>query len=371
VHPNVYNLIHPPIAVLGWLATRIAGAKASVMVRAEGALLVAPIAGATRSALLFETLITVFESLPIAIVTTWLSMVSFSGSFFGVIPESFGLSGAGSAWLFYLAALAFQRERVSRAAWLVAGTFLVGVTITHGIAFATLVFLVARRHGLGWWAALRRAITWTATVAVFVVAICFGLSAMEGRIRDLRAGAGQLHECRPSALAVVCRFPRALVDSVVPSWPRWMLADLDRGTHVRVVRLSLRDDVTELLRDDPRIQFVPPPLGTGVEAVAATFLVLLGCFSALGMRNVSSWKRSFLHAAVWSLLVQWLFHSFFGLELFLYSQHWLVPLMLVLAAGLTTDDRGSPAAFGILAALATLAAHQTAWLLKFIADLRL
>jgi len=103
-HPNVRNLVNPPVRLAARLARVVRPDWTEERARGEAALLVAPAASGVTTAAVFLTLRLLGASLGAAALGAALEMSFFSGLVFGSIPESYPLSGAVVAVAFLLLA---------------------------------------------------------------------------------------------------------------------------------------------------------------------------------------------------------------------------------------------------------------------------
>jgi hypothetical protein len=81
--------------------------------------------------------------------------------------------------------------------------------------------------------------------------------------------------------------------------------------------------------------------------------------AALRARAMASWQRSVLAGAGLVLAFNWVLHSVYGSELFLYSQHWEIPLLVVLAGLAAPIGAHRRLAQGALVALIVLGSWNT------------
>jgi hypothetical protein len=134
-----------------------------------------------------------------------------------------------------------------------------------------------------WTALTITAASLAATILCFLV-----LTAAHGSFKGIGRRVGQLEEVRFSARSMFVDFPRTLAHTLVAIPPSQMTAtdEEHRSNKIQVVRFTFRDDLNQIKAAVPSLA---------------------------------------------QLLTHWLLHSFFGLELFLYSQHWLVPLVIALS----------------------------------------
>jgi hypothetical protein len=113
----------------------------------------------------------------------------------------------------------------------------------------------------------------------------------------------------------------------------------------------------------------PEPAGGGVDLAALIVTCGATLLAMRGYRHARPEARALLAGCAGLLLVQWALHSVFGFELFLYSQHWYAPLMVLLSGAMLAGGLESFLGGGVLLALAVLAAGRSASLLRFLAEL--
>ena len=137
VHPNVANFVNPPVRILDRLMQILGDHRTDRMTsRRQVALLVAPLASAISTVLVYLTLRQLRVSWFGSFLTSLIFAFSYSSLVFGSVPESYPLSLAAIAALFYVSALALDREcEVVKWPWVLVGIFVIGFTVTNFVPF--------------------------------------------------------------------------------------------------------------------------------------------------------------------------------------------------------------------------------------------
>lgn len=318
VHPNITNVLHPVVAPIGAVVHSLHPDLPPNIAARRVAYLVCPIASAITAALLVLTLLE-FGLGPVAsALLGTLYLVSFSALIFGSLPESYCLSGLGFAWLFFVAVRTVRPGIASppgSAAWVTIGAVIAGTTITNIIPFA-LVAAAARRARCS----LRQALVWSAAVSAAALAITVGVYAL-GAVLSRKAPpfnpfvAGQVLERHPfdPHIAFV-EFPAALANTMMPPVPLKAPADPLLHQEMNFV-----------------VTFHGPPAIPG-EWWRAALVLGLFVLALARARRLEAWQRVVVGGAALVVVFNWVLHAFYGSEMFLYSQHWELPVIVVLAA---------------------------------------
>jgi hypothetical protein len=395
IHPNVANLIEPPIAFAAAAGDRLVGGGGNELLRSvarrfgfaaiadspdftaahalrtAAAVAMAPLAAAVRTVFLYLALDLVGLAPLAALLATLLCTVSASGLVFGAIPESFGMSGAVFAWVFHLVARAAARSRPpGLASWIIAGTLASSITLTNVAAFglaATVAFHAQERHLLR---AFLRA-TGVSLAALLATGLIFlVLTPLEGgSLARETAAVEQAHEIMPPRnLAQATRFAGAVVDTLAPPLPATLRGSFDPPPRdARVVRFTFRSDLASIASDDSHVvRAEPAPSRPWRRALASTLIVAALLFALARLRLVSPPLELLTRAALVLLAFNALFHATFGYETFLYSQHWLVALILVLSVGMAGEGGAARLGRLLVGALIVLAAIHSIELFTFI-----
>jgi hypothetical protein len=339
-HPNVRNLVNPPVRLVAALARVVRPDWTPHRARTEVALLVAPAASGATTAAVFLTLLVLGASPGAAAVGALVEMFSFSGLVFGSIPESYPLSGAVLAVAFLLLADALRPGgRLRTFAWLLLASTAFGITTTNLALVGIPLFIAASRT-------LRsrpRAIAATAGLllasaalaAVELVAVNFAY----GEWLPLRKLERTDTYLAPRAVETARSFPEAVVSTVVPDRPA-----------VVTTEIGLRRDYP--IKLGFTIEGGPPRVVSRLlrGLVVAGFLLL----GALQLVRLDA--RPILWAAAGVLAFNLLLHSVYrGPDLLLYSMHWHAALALVLGATALATRRAAATLLAVAVALNNVA----------------
>jgi hypothetical protein len=317
-HPNVRNLVNPPVRLLAAGVRLVRPDWTVEQARRQVALLVAPAASGVTTALLFLTLRLLGATLGAALAGALIEMCGFSGLVFGSVPESYPLSGAVLAAAFLLLADALRGGRLRALAWVVVASTAFGITTTNLGIVAILLFLAASRTIRS----LPRAAGVTAAVLALSVLVAaaefFAVNAVYDEWVPLRKFERTDTFLAPRAGETIRSFPRAVVSTVLPDRPA-----------VVTNEISLRRDYPIKLRFT--MEDGPQGLASGLlrGLVVAGFLLL----GAMQLARRDGMGRPILGAAAGVLAFNLVLHSAYrGPDLLLYSMHWHPALALVLGA---------------------------------------
>jgi hypothetical protein len=340
VHPNVANFVHPLVVGISKLATLITN-KSKAETTEDSALIIGPASAALRSGFLFLALDTAGLSLMDALLATSLASFAFSSVLFGCLPESFVISSGCFAGYFWLAAVTAKDKRLRSGWWCFCGMCLSSITITNVVPFA-MGLLGLLMFSLRDPRALRNTSLITAGALASTALCFFALTAMHGTFRGVGRTVGQLEEVGFSAKSMLIDFPRALGLTLVGQPPNQLIGtdEEHRSTTVQVVRFTYRDDLRHIQQSVPTISRYRAVAQSRLHQIVTLLLITVGILLSYGVLRTSTSPAIALYLLSLShLAFHWILHSFFGLELFLYSQHWIVPLVIAIAMGLTLPGR--------------------------------
>jgi len=371
VHPNVANFIHP-LVLVGSGVIGLFDHNSASEVRKKVSLAVAPVFAGIRSGLLFAAVTVAGFGLVDALLATALGSVAFSSVLFGCLPESFVISGAVFALYFFLAARFAIDTKLRLACWVFAGMMLSSVTITNLVPFAIGLFYLLYIL----YADAARAVKKTALIsaaALLATMVCFFvLTAMHGTFRGIGRRVGQLEEIRFNPQSLFIDFPKAIAHSLVPIRPNQLSGTDEEGKskQIQIVRFTYRDDLERIKHYVETVTGYERLANNGALETATLSLIVLGVLlsSRVVTHGAFAAKTIFL-LSLTQLLFHWILHSFFGLDLMLYSQHWVVPLVVAICSGLTLSGRYRWVARAVVLSLVVAATWQTAAVMKVLVAL--
>jgi hypothetical protein len=382
VHPNFGNYFRLPIAAVVKAAsgTGLNPLSDAELTRFLG-LLVTPAVSGCSVAVMLLLLTRLGLGTGPSLLLASLGALSFSQLIGGSVPEHFPLGGFGVAASLLLAATELRDGRSPLAwAWLALCVLAAGTTVTQIVP--TLLLMVTSGVGSGW--------TWRqAARQVAMVGVCAGVLTY-GSAFTLNRMLPPSESVSKAPVAARARQEHDEEGRVgVPASSKvWTLRE-NLSHHGRwVVRfLRLDSDPQEQLARIPEVlvnTLSPPNIGTqpldrgqiqkgkhdfgftlektGHWATMAIVLLLL-VTGLMGSRHGSRGQQLITLAALGILLFNMVLHSLWGREFFLYSQHWLVSQIVLLAGNLSYPTRTRRAAFGLLMIIVPLVAFHNATLI--------
>lgn len=325
-HPNLGNLIHPPVRAVAALRRQFGEPRGTPeRTRRDTALFVSPVASGLKALVLFF----VFRGLGLSLLSSTLMVLlvlsSFSQLIFGSVPEHWSLGGLVTSLAFLLGL--DQRRRAGSVrwwAWVATGTAAMGFTTTN-VLLVALLFWIAR-SSLGVAKATGQALFLVLACSLLTLLLSLGgrwaFNVEEHQNADQLQNWTERHmETEP--LEKVLHFPAALADSISPADPR--LVENRIGKQRRLMR-----DYQFSLETPPR-RSPTRPLGALVLALA-----VLG---GMTLWRSSPVNKSLCTGAVLVLLYNFAFHAIWGQEYFLYSQHWHAALIILISGVLLVTGR--------------------------------
>lgn len=339
VHPNVANLINPPLRLIAEICASVGACADPAVVRPKLALIVSPAAAAIEAVFVFLTIRTLYRSDVRATLAALLGVALLPTLLFGSVPESFALTGCAFAALFY----AVSRHAVGRPVgamwWAVIGIALSSITVTNIWLFA--VGYTVAHAGDRWVtpAAGVAAVRASVIALLSTAGLALAIGSAYGALSDYRTALQQLTEVRAprqdlaerrwtdaardglalAATGAFLTFPRALGDTVLP--PRPSIHGTALGLDTAGGTLGVRPE---------------PSLHANFRNTSAdwgTFVALAALAGALIAAVTSRGpQRLVFRVAIALVAANWVFHSVFGFELFLYAKHWSVAVTILLAA---------------------------------------
>lgn len=324
-HPNLCNLVNPPIRVLA-LALQTAG-LAGPGVERQLALVVAPFFATASVVLLYATLLLLGCRTAFAFTLALLYEVSFSQLIFGSIPDHFILGGFSLGLTMWLLIYSIDKRRLDLIPWALTGALVASITITNFLLFL-LALAAACAAVLQRSQALLKGLLVTALALTTLLAVKLPLDAWYGDKTDF-----------DQAQVLAERYLRDAPLQRLPSFLPIAVASFAAPDSNRIPQ-RLNDEKArydfQLTLEEGR--YSSPLAIAAATAVAALLLAGLCC----GYRCARQGGRR-----EWALLVVVLgtfafnavLHAGWGSEYFLYSQHWLLAGCLLLAF----IDRSAPA----------------------------
>jgi hypothetical protein len=319
-HPNLAVFLNPPVQAAAGLLT-LGGLTGidEASARRSVALCVSPLASALKAPVVFFVLLGLGLGVAQAGLLAALSAVSFSQLVFGGIPESFAVSGLLIA-LTYLLAMRTMRIGDRRLwPWILVGILLTGITLSN-LVVVVVLFTATRVHaGEGFRAALGR----LAIIVGFVLLPTAALPTLFEEtygLKEVSIEGGAEYTKRWLKTHRVVN--RAL--STPSAWAHTFAApEPGLGRNLPAVVMGSRYPYRFVMAHREDVFCFRHPLGF--------LLVVLFVAGALGHRRAPAHVRWLCGASLAIIAFNWALHSVWGVDLILYSQHWQLSLLILLA----------------------------------------
>lgn len=310
------ELLALPISGLAWLLSSSGIVENNRLLRELIALAVSPLFSSLSLVVFYKTLQLLGITRVNTVLFTLIYALCFSNVLFAVVPESYSISG------FLIALLCYYYVRCGRLGvygarrlWLLLAILLSGVTITNGIIFMLVFGLHLYRHRE---LAVMRAAASTVLYTVFAlttVVIYFYLSewlfAWESGI--------------DGSVAWVKLFVRTSVYEIIGNSANFLSASVNAFAAIstRVTDNVLCDSLVCNSLSFRRNE-------ADVVWLALAFLGFAGfVWASAKPLGQARWRDLYcLSLAIIAFNI--MLHAVFGRDIFMYTQHWLVPLCLLL-----------------------------------------
>jgi hypothetical protein len=285
------------------------------------AMLVAPVCSALTAIVMFRVFLGAGLGDLAAGAGAILSQVAFSQMIFGSIPDHFVVSGLGMSLVLLCGLVLPTADRIGWPRWLAVGVLTAGVTISQIIPTCLMFAVCCRCGGMGPRQTARATALLGGSSVALVLSMSWLLTFPDTRYSPLSP---------VTQVALYTRFfpPRpldhaigalaAIPNSIAPP-PARVIPGHATDTDRYQIRFTL-----ESVRDPVRIAAVWIPF-------------LFGAW--LGLRSNAPVRRALCLGAMAIVFYNLLFHALWGKEWFLYSQHWLSPLVFVMAIPLRDAGR--------------------------------
>jgi len=346
-HPALDLLVNPPVraiaGVSSWLGAWQGDGEAA---RHAVALWVSPAAAALQSAWVFMLFIALGLPWWSAGLASAFATLSLSGLLFGSIPESFALSSCAIAGAYLLAARCEPELPLRRGPWLLLAVIATAITVTNLVSIVVL-FAAGRFSARTSPLQILKQSALLAGAGV-IVTILFALASSavyDSRPLTLAEGTRYVSKWTQGnePLERLSGFPSALANSVAGVPPK-LAANYQANLN------DSRYKFRFTFENAPRAFSADRPLATGLLILA----VCGGWIMLRGVRPVRSLAAASLAILAWNAGL----HAFWGVGLFLYSQHWQLAFCLLLLGPLFLPRRFQLAASVLIAALTLAVAAQ-------------
>jgi hypothetical protein len=355
-HPLWAALTHLPLRAVEFATRPLRpGSDADGFVR-RASLRAIVLLGAVSTMLVFLTLRTLRLPVHDSVLASTVHLASFSNVVFGSVPEHWIISGAILSVVFYVTATLLVGGRApTQPCQTLASVVAAAVTLSNGVlvllplGVAALAAGVPRRRAVGIGLV-------AGTIAGVTLALCYAVQVAvrpTHALEDLQRSPGWVvAHVEPRPAARLAAFPFEVANSVGPA----------------SLQITPRDLTAPGLSPN-RAVGLPGPGWESVTPASVVLVVLLAAGGLSAVRLGQSW-RAIGGAAAAVLAFNWGLHAVWGgAQLFVYSQHWIVVVPILLGA--LTQSLNERRRFAGTALLAVVAvgvalnsARLSAWLLE-------
>jgi len=319
-HPNLALFVNPPVQVAAGVITLggLTGIDRATA-RRFAALCVSPLASALKAPVVFFVLLGLGLGVRQAGLLAVLSLVSFSQLVFGSIPESFALSGLLIALAYWLAIRTMRRKDRRLWPWILVGVGTAGITVSNLVIVAILFAAARLQTGETFRAVLAK----LAIVAILVLLPTVALPTMfrdAYRLEEVSVEGGAEYTQRWMKTHRIAN--RAL--ATPSAWAHTFAAPEPGLGHNLPARLmASRYQYRFIMAHREEVFCFRHPLG----------FLFVGLFvaGALGALRAPAHARWMCGASLAIIAFNWILHSAWGVDLILYSQHWQLSLLVLLA----------------------------------------
>jgi len=324
-HPNLALFLNPPVQGTSWaLKNTVLVGHSEAEIRRVISLVICPLASALKAPAVFFLFLLLGLGITQSTLLSLLSIATFSQLVFGSIPEGFALSGLLIAAAYLLAAYSMRANYQKLWPWIVIGILTTGITVTN-LVIIVILFGAAQLYNR---VRVDKVLLKTVLVVAAVViptAVLPQIVKGTYHLREVSFTGGSEYTKRWMKLPRTV--DRALETPV--TWAHTFAApapETAKNTRAIAERSKYHFRFTLL---PPRVYDCRDPL---------TFLLLLlllaGVASYRYAPRIAKWTCG---ASVAIVAFNWALHSVWGVELFLYSQHWQLSLLVLLAGPLFAD----------------------------------
>ena len=332
-HPNLALFVNPPVGAVAMLLSGRGASKADVAeARHRASIWLSPVAAGLQAAVAFYFLLSIGLGRIPAAVATLLGVFSFSGLVFGSIPESFALSGLLITIAYWLASRPEPGAVPRWGRWFVLGLFATGITVTNLVYIAILFFIARLNAGDDWQRSAFRCLPLTAAVGAATLLLAIVSHGLyESRPLEMSEGVRYIDTWSRdnNPIERAAGFPTALANSIVAINP----------IPAHNYQARLHDAQYKF-----RFSFEGRPEVFTAARPFATTLLLFAIAGGVAMWRSEPRVRYVAAASIAIVIFNFVLHAFWGVEVFLYSQHWLQAFSLLAVGVLFLPDRFATAA---------------------------
>lgn len=265
------------------------------------------------------------------LLATGIAILSFSSVVFGSVPSSYPLTGFGFAFVTLCTILIIKKEsKISRGMLYVASIFTIGISSSNVMFVGWLKWFEYIAKDIKPVKGFTRAVLMTAPLLISIFIAFYALNHIVSELREQPVSEGEFSNLQDFLSKYVppievqgekaLRFPEMITRTFIATVPTNNPDSglFEHGDPIKVELSYIKKDVDVF------------SIIYGIVG-----LLVVGGGALIASRRDDIWKPLILSMLV-TLGTFWLFFTWFGLGVFLYSQNWYVPCMFFIAAWLNT-----------------------------------
>ncbi len=346
MHPLGNYLIAVPIRIIQLIGSAVGLIDDGAAFRNAIVVYVAPFFTALKAVCFYY----IFRALKFDIIQTLLAtaiaMLSFSSVVFGAVPSSYPLTGFGFAFVTLCSILVIKNASKVRIGMLyLASIFTIGISSSNVMFVGWMKWSEYLSKGIAPMKSFWRAVFVTAPLLIAIFTVFFALNHIVSELRDQPVSEGEFSNLQDFLSKYVP--PIEVQAEKAVRFP-----EMITRTFIATVPIN-NPDTSRLLHDDPikvELSYIKKDVDIFAILYGVFGLVLIICGASNALKRDDIWKP-LMTSMLASLATFWIFFAWFGLGVFLYSQNWYVPCMLLVASCLNTDFFNSPRGRMLLCAL--------------------
>lgn len=346
MHPLGNYLISIPIRVIDAIGSVLGIIEDKEHFKMQLALYVAPFFTALKGVSYYI----VFRLLKLneihSLLATGFAVLSFSSIVFGSTPSSYPLSGYAFV-LTSLCAISIVRfsNSLSKTAYYFASVFAVGITASNILFIGWLRWFINMENEIKPVLSLKKAITNSFAILAFTIVAFFTLNFIASSVRGTEPAKSEalyfvefLGKYVPPIemqIEKALRFPEMMTRTIVPTVPVQ-----NPDTNLFEFKAPIKVELSYIKQDFN--------IFSALYTLVAFLLIGGGAFHAYRISRI--WQLLTL-SSVAIIVSYWIFYSWIGLSIYLYSQTWHGPVLFLMSGWLSRPFFNSKLGIGCLVTL--------------------
>ena len=322
-HPLLVYYVAPPIAAISWLVSFFYYFEDAFVFREYLAVLASPLVTSLKCICIYMAVklmgLSRFKSFFIACV----SALSFSSLAFGALPSSYPFTGFLFALAYTLAILSFiYANKLTLWGTVLAGFFAIGVTSSNVAHLGWLLWLRFFEKSGRLVSSFLKSASISAVILIAVLASYFALTVVRGGqlvVSDLISNDKSFLEAHTPELSEsiinFVRFPERIARTYIPTEP----VKKDNRLYI---------EGEDKYNFELTYNYIELNMHSALLWIIASIVLLGGLMIAYRLGGLWRWIGL---SAAGSVATYWLLYSYFGYNTYLYSQHWQVSVIFLLA----------------------------------------